>query len=458
MGGFKFMLQSIFIQNFKKFNHGQKIELKPLTIICGRNSSGKSTILQSLLLMKQSISARNDDSFALSFSGPFIIRNNIKDFFHIGNSNCEKTTFSFECNNYEIKFTFKVKDNENFTYVDEYSICNNGKKYISLKYDSGNSKYILSKDSIISNISSGKIPKLFNLKSANISFGMAGLTPYCQLDSIKLPFSILAIENKNFESDLNNIASAHNKLIEHLGAIRYLGPVRVAPQSLYVQYSDPKIDLGYNGENTAQLLWKMQSEPVAKGDKTFKDKINYYLELLGISQKISVARRENIVYSIDVSLDGDSNEKVPISDVGFGISQVLPVILNGLLTKPREIAIFEQPEIHLHPDCKSKLADFFIDLVKSERQVIVETHSTELIDKLRLKIIEDPSLRDFVNIIFVEPNKNSSHEAVAYPIELGEQGSLDKWPKGFCDTAAQLAYQIVLAKARKNRDVKNVKC
>lgn len=452
------MLQSLFIQNFKKFNHGQKIELKPLTIICGRNSSGKSTILQSLLLMKQSISARNDDSLALSFSGPFIIRNSIKDFYHIGNNNSGGTTFSFEYDDFEVKFTFKARNNATFTYVDKFSIYHDGKNYISLEYDTNNNKYILSNDSIISNIYSGKIPEIFDIKSKEINFSMVGLSPYCQLGNIKLPFSILAIENKKFEKDLSNIASAHNNLLAHLGAIRYLGPVRVAPQSLYVQYSDPKIDLGYNGENTAQLLWKMQDKPVSRGDKTFKEKINYYLELLGITQSISVEKRENIVYSIDVSLAEDSNKKVPISDVGFGISQVLPVILNGLLTKPGEIAIFEQPEIHLHPDCKSRLADFFIDLVKSKRQVIVETHSTELIDKLRLKIIEDPSLIKLVNIIFVESNENNPLEASVYPIELGEQGSLDKWPKGFCDTAAQLAYQIVRAKARKNRDLKNVKC
>lgn len=453
------MLQSIFIKNFKRFNHGQKIDLKPLTIICGRNSSGKSTILQSLLLMKQSVLSRKDDSAALSFAGPFLIRNGIKDFFHKGHNDCDETTFSFEYDNYEIEFVFKEmeKDDTTLTYVDKYSICCKKNVIISLKYDSGTNGYTLSNDSSIKKFSSDKIRQAFNEKAAKVKFGMHGLMPRCQLSHINLPLDILAIGNEDLKSDIIGIASTPNRLIRHLGGIRYLGPVRIAPQSLYVQYSDPQIDLGYNGENTAQLLWKKQNKPVAKGDKTFKDKINYYLELLGISQKITVARRENIVYSIDVSLEGNSKDKVPISDVGFGISQVLPVILNGLLTESGEIAIFEQPEIHLHPDCKSKLADFFIDLVKNDRQVIVETHSTELIDKLRLRIIEDPALLNLINVIFVEPDSKNPNESLAYPIKLGKQGVLDKWPKGFCDTTAQLAYQIVLAKARKNREQKDAK-
>ena len=105
-------------------------------------------------------------------------------------------------------------------------------------------------------------------------------------------------------------------------------------------------------------------------------------------------RIKDIIHQIVVkqnSLDLD------ITDVGFGVSQVLPVIIQGFLSKERSITLVEQPEIHLHPKMQADLADLFIDIAinknvkkgSSSKYLIIETHSEYLLKRLRRRISEN---------------------------------------------------------------------
>lgn len=450
------MLNGIKIQNFKCFLNKQSIPLKPLSIICGRNSSGKSSCIQSLLLLKQSLNIKENSPNSLQFLGPFIQRDSIGDFFFKGSKNINTTSvFSFTIDDFEIEYTFQdvtLKNDIPITAIQCYRIIKKSGENIITLTKGNESFYDFSSSVVTIDDFLAKTP--FKKEKNNIKFVFVGLTPFIHHkisdnSALRLPLPVFFRALDIFSScKLNNV---HDRLLQTLSKLRYLGPVRAQPQSAYMQYLAVNLDLDSNGSNVAQIIWRLQKQKVKGYDAglTFQDLLNKYLDLLGIKQTIRVSRREKIVYSIDLSLTNDNTQFVPISDVGFGVSQVLPVILNGLLTEPSEISIFEQPEIHLHPECKGKLADVFLDFVKHGRQIIVETHSSELIDNLRLKIIEDPSLKEIVNIIFIEDSDNGS--ARVRIVDLDEDGIPLDWPAGFCDTAASTARKMLIARNRRQK-------
>jgi predicted ATPase len=148
---------------------------------------------------------------------------------------------------------------------------------------------------------------------------------------------------------------------------------------------------------------------------------------------------------------GIGNE-VDLTNVGVGVSQVLPIIVMSLVSAPGSVLLFEQPELHLHPAVQSQLADFFIALSRSGRQCVVETHSEYLINRLRLRIAEsDPSddLKDQVVIHFVERTEADSRFR---PVHVNAFGAIPDWPKGFFDQGPNES-ELILRAAMKKKSI-----
>jgi predicted ATPase len=133
-----------------------------------------------------------------------------------------------------------------------------------------------------------------------------------------------------------------------------------------------------------------------------------------------------------------------LANVGFGVSQILPVITLCLITDPGNLILLEQPELHLNPGMQQKLADFLLEMVKTGRQIIVETHSEYLITRLRRRAATNESDYKYFGIVFAErdPEEGTSYRSV----NVNEQGDLSEWPKGFFDHVAE-DLRILMRKA-----------
>lgn len=133
----------------------------------------------------------------------------------------------------------------------------------------------------------------------------------------------------------------------------------------------------------------------------------------------------------------ESSAEVLLPDVGFGVSQVLPVLTLCYSVPEGSTILLEQPEIHLHPSVQSGLADLFIDAVRSRRiQIIVESHSEHLLKRLQRRVAEEyrvqgfsePLLPEEVALYFCKaPNGESQLE----PLVLDAYGRISNWPQGF---------------------------
>jgi predicted ATPase len=124
---------------------------------------------------------------------------------------------------------------------------------------------------------------------------------------------------------------------------------------------------------------------------------------------------------------GYTREFHNLSDVGFGNSQILPILVEGYLGSALTMVI-EQPEIHLHPAAQLKLGDFFHDLVKAGKQVIVETHSEHLLLRLQTLVAKGELPAEDVQVLYVEREESRSNVRV---LEITRMGSFQNWPKGF---------------------------
>jgi len=134
------------------------------------------------------------------------------------------------------------------------------------------------------------------------------------------------------------------------------------------------------------------------------------------------------LYQVLLKISSQSPE-VQITDVGFGVSQILPVITLCYYVPEGSILVIEQPEIHLHPSVQAGLADVFIDAIKQKKiQVIMESHSEHLLRRLQRRIAEDEFQSDMSALYFSE---SVNGESAIKRLEMDRYGNIRNWPQGF---------------------------
>jgi predicted ATPase len=150
---------------------------------------------------------------------------------------------------------------------------------------------------------------------------------------------------------------------------------------------------------------------------------------------------------------GDENEgfeSINVANMGEGISQLLPIIAMVLTTEPDACLLIEQPEIHLHPQAQSDLADLFVENARAgSRQYVIETHSEHLLLRLRRRVAEGRISPERVAILYVERKRDGS---VVRSLNLDNQGLFDDWPEGFFDERYQESLKIAEAGAARAGD------
>lgn len=243
-------------------------------------------------------------------------------------------------------------------------------------------------------------------------------------------------------------------------SVRYLGPLRAEPRSLY-DYTPNDPDLGVNGENAAAILHLKASQevllPTIYGPSRHTDLASalvYWLQEFGMADSSQVEDRGRLGFDLRVSpLPFD--RFVDLTSVGVGVSQVLPVILLCLLAEPGDLVILEQPELHLHPALQQKLADFLLECTRSGRQILVETHSEHLINRLRRRVAGDDSdeTGSLVGLLFAEQHNG---QTTFRESKINTYGGLSQdWPDGFLDLGAREAQSLVRNSVYKYRRMRN---
>jgi len=432
------MLKKISLENFKSFSEVQDVKLAPITLIYGPNSSGKSTIIQSLLLLKQTLLAKGKGGQCIG-SGKYIDLGEFESFVHNHNiSNSIK---------FHIDYSLKKNAREHFHETSTNLLFSND---LVRKLSLGISSFrdIPSIDNIKFNCGvefPGFIVDRFRqggYKFSNSEKLMTYISKKINIDQLKtsLKEKLIRSFSETLEaSSTNNLPFINKQSIvspindfmgkisddigEILSSIEYLGPLRSSPKRIYS---------GVPGKSS-RGKGNLGLELAESGDQIITE-INQWLVEFEIPYQLSIQNIGNHLTGPVVAVeleDQRSGAKITPLDVGFGIGQVLPIILEALIDKNKVICV-EQPEIHLHPRLQAHLADLFISSVNTKdknNQWIIETHSEALLLRLQKRIRSGKISKELVSILYVDVGKGG---AVVTDIPLDENGDfMVHWPNGF---------------------------
>lgn len=202
--------------------------------------------------------------------------------------------------------------------------------------------------------------------------------------------------------------------------INYCSPLRAHPKRYYM-LDKAKMTISLDtldGDAIAEVM---------KDNVQVKERVNEWFKRFGFN--IDVKEFKEVIHHMNVHQNGLD---LDITDVGFGISQVLPIIIQGFLSVEDSITIIEQPEIHLHPKMQADLGDLFIDIVNTEeKKLIIETHSEYLLRRIRRRISEGRIKSSDVAICLFHPKDNETQApAWVEVLKVEEKGNF-KWPEEF---------------------------
>ena len=455
------MLKSIRVKNFKAWRDTGPVRLAPLTIFFGGNSAGKSSLGHLLLGLKQTVESSDR-----------------KRAFHLGDDNTSIDLGTFEdcVHNHDIENT--IKFSIGWTLPTNLEVRNSLEK----KKISGNNLKI--------SVELGAQAATGQIHVENLKYKLSGGSDELKVkyfrengkhhwetgESYKLVKTTgrqwpLEAPDKFYRISDQSRARFQNaefltdfalETEEMFSQLYYLGPLRKSPSRVYQWSGDAPSFVGMEGENTipAILSAAQSGVKINKGPKStkrpFDEFIAWWLKELGIIhsfsvQQLSEGRKE---YEVLVKTHQDSSE-VKITDVGFGVSQVLPALVQAYYCPPNSTVWMEQPEIHLHPQVQAELADALISATKSVQdgrprntQLIVESHSEHLLQRVQRRIAEGVVDPDGVAIYFCRRSKSG---AELEELTIDAFGEISNWPDGFFgNEMADLVARVSAASERKS--------
>ncbi len=367
------MISSLSIRNFKCFRE-QSFEFGKLNIFCGANGVGKSSLVQSLLIVREAAQCKEK---------PVFVRlNNL-----------------FEQDLGQVQDVFHANPSSDQI---EFDICMTGAAH----------KLVAKADSECSENS------------------------YLEFDSFTTP-QIECLQSRE------------------TGFFTFLSPERDGPRDLQQIQSAPlnHLQIGCRGEYAAEVLHANEREivrselryPRRSTDNPVNNRLQSQLEswagevFPGLELKTVTSSGTNAV-GIRVKKSGIESEWLKPTNVGFGISYCLPILLGGLLSRHDGVLIIDSPEAHLHPASQSHVAQFLCHVANANTQVFVETHSDHILNGARLAIAKGILAPQDVRIHSLAQRDG---QVVCQPISITQSGSLSLWPTGFFDQTEKDLAEIV---------------
>ena len=407
------MITELSAQNFKSWQSTGALQFAPLTGFFGANNSGKTSILQLLLLLKQTVEQPSEWNEPLYFGD--------------GESPVNLGNFDTVIHQREQDLSLSISvswESSIGADIDKYIRLHDVKlpSDVTIQRLSRGYQNLPDEISFSTNIARSVVNSFhyetnqygLNVRPSN-PFRCYGLcTPLANTRGI---FSRLF---SRLEEDFKNLFSR----------IHYLGPRRDDPRHDYSWGESHPKDVGRRGEKMISALLSSRVKFRSTDERIMK-----WLQRLELidSYVLNPTSDTNQIYEFLVQQYKDGPQ-VGLTDVGFGVSQVLPVLTLCYYAPEGSILILEQPEAHLHPKAQSELADVLIDVVKNRKvQIILESHSEHLLLRLMRRIAEGEECEEGISVDqtafhFCEINNGSS---TAEQLKVDEYGNISNWPKDF---------------------------
>lgn len=369
-------ITQIYIENFKGVGTGNWIKIKPITIFIGANSSGKSTCVHAIACLSQTLKVPNnstplvlDDEFANVHLGRFIEvihSKSYQDYISLGlkvsgvplmmPDEAGKTKHETSIVEVEAKLKFKCSQRTQDVRLHNATI------------KVGDYEYTINDEN---NCYVAKCNKIKSTMKITLGPGFLIRTE-----------SLFKLGRNDF-IHLFPLISAQAAISSELTKTLYLGPFRESPRRKYETRGASPVEVGPRGESAITML---ANESLTKTKRHHIMQISGWLDKLGLANNVKIKRvgKSDLV---DLQLSLSDGESFPIADLGYGLSQIMPVLTQCSFAQNGSTLLFEQPEIHLHTKSSKDLATVFIDTVKSKKStIILETHSPDLVKQFMVEL------------------------------------------------------------------------
>jgi predicted ATPase len=426
--------------NFKIFKKAH-FDLAPLTLLTGTNSSGKSTILNAITGVLQS---QSPHSYPFEFvpNGKNCLLGSYRDIAH------RKTT--------RTNFSVGLSLQQGTTRIDvdgQYRYSSSGDQILPDKIDYKKNEDELhliwrGQDVGYRAIAHGKTPmeSLDDEMREALKAFMDSVIRTAQKKALKTKLSVddvfkrhlakwFSLKGRNARDIANEIkqdrvgARLLSELRTHLDqltrSVAYIGPVRAYPARYYSTAEGEQV-IDPAGKNTIPFLyeWKKYSP------KKYKEVVRN-IQSLELASMVDTKSNLDEILKVSVRPYRHS-ERVNLADVGFGVSQALPILVADVALPKDGTLLVNQPEVHLHPSSQARLGDLFSSRLKT-RRYLLETHSEYLINRLRLLAVEGQLDVNDVSILFFDVQRRLRQPKI-HVIGIAKDGSLINAPKSFFDT------------------------
>ncbi len=422
-------INRISVRGFKSLYDECSIEIRPLTILAGANSSGKSSIMQPLLLMKQTLEAPFDPG-PLLLNGPYLKFTYSQQLFSRLSSKRPGS------DSFDIKVAFGENLAVNSRFQSGYGKGENLPIEInSTVYEIKEEHFPLVIDSLNREASNVIPPSLKKLKDV-----------YQNLSDSK---TIQGIVKRNrcfldldayMDGDFLKSINLSSPLIKPIQEMIHVSGVRGNPERTYQTTTVKNQFPGAFDRYVASIIknWQNEEDPrlLELGNK---------LERLGLTWKIHAKQINDVQIELEIGIPGyrGVNDTVNIADVGFGVSQTLPVLVALLVAEPGQLVYLEQPEIHLHPRAQIALAEILAEAADRGVRVVTETHSELLLVAIQSLVAEEKLSPDTVKLHWFSRGDDGVTKVSS--ADLDDAGAFGDWPEDFGEVSLKLDHRYLNA-------------
>lgn len=368
------MIRDVHLTNFKCFQQ-ERIPLNRLTVLSGGNGVGKSSVIQSLLLLRQT----GDRARLLAGA--------------VSRADEGHPLLSIKLN-------------------DEYRL--------SLGNSATLTNADIESDIVVLGVSSEETERV------SCSFEASTTRPTTSIACVEMPDDLLA------RADAFPIFQE---------AFHYLVAERVGPRDLQPMADQPFISTGYAGEFTAFAISQAEAEGrkvaqalcIEGGSSLFRVQLEAWMGRLVPGVQIFTTPHPDLNrVQMAIGRRGATAKALPPANTGFGISYALPVVVSGLLATPGSMLIVENPEAHLHPGAQTAIGIFLAAVASAGVQVLVETHSENVLNGVRLAALRSVISHDDASFLFLSLGEGPG-QPILHPITMDKAAELTSWPPGFFD-------------------------
>jgi len=405
----------IAVRGFKSIADEQQIELRPLTLLAGANSSGKSSIMQPVLLLKQTLEAPSDPG-SLLLDGP-----NVR--FTSAEQLLSQVPGKARGSEFAVRIELSSGPHLEVVFKREKGV---GFELIAMNYgDDGEKPWILPSmrhDEIVK-----ALPASYAAWYTEIEKGTKkGIYHW----SVYRDRCFLSFEVSAKESGFPPMRfGPAGRFIPDLQALIHLPGLRGNPRRTYAKSAAGPLFPGTFENYVASIIAQWQST----NDSRLTE-LGLALGEMGLTWKVKAEPVDDTQVELRVgrlthSRRGGAHDLVSIADVGFGVSQSLPVVVALIAARPGQVVYLEQPEIHLHPRAQRRLAHVLSDAANRGVIVVAETHSSLLLREVQTIVATGKLSTDKVKLHWVQ--RQDDGRTVVTPADLDENGAYGDWPEDF---------------------------